>query len=1033
MKKQITDIQPRPVPGKSRAEEEAQLKLIISVAKERLKQAEAETETLSGQLHELMESYGPKEKEGLSMLRNIQVQMDQSKRDLMRRKKAREKPYFGRIDFKDAQRFGEECYYIGRAGIFKSPTEPIVIDWRAPVASLYYENTSGRCRYTVKNEGTYEVELRLKRTYEIENDQLKDYFDSDVVANDALLTKYLARNKTAVLGEIIATIQQEQNDIIRRSPKFNLIVQGVAGSGKTTVAMHRISYILYNYEEDFRPEDFYIIGSNRILLDYITSALPDLDVYGVRQMTMEQLFVRLLYEDWDDKRYRIRALDPADSGAWMKGSSQWFHALEAFCCTCEQNWIPRASVYVEETGALLMETADIDRYIKNHPGMSMQEKISGLNAVLLSRLENEMSGRYVTYPEALQKQLLRRYGRHFGGNVWKGSVFELYEQFLCHEEAAGNAVTYEKNDFDLYDLAALAYLYRRIKETDGIREASHMIIDEAQDFGMMAYEALAYCLRDCTYTIMGDVSQNIHCGYGLNDWEPLKKLFLPDGKSGFCILKKSYRNTIEISEFAAQILRHGSFAIYPAEPVCRHGHPVCIRECLGEAQMLLETEALLRQWLQEGRETLAVICGDDEEAAMVRRRLGASMTLADSDPESAGFIQGIMVLSVTYTKGLEFDGVVIYHPSRNRYPSDDASVRQLYVAVTRALHELAIVHQGDLTDLIALPAERDANLILPETSGDTANISRDDLPVQPGAPQQIVQPGEEATPGKHLTVPLLKYRDNRPINPSPYHFGDCPASGALRSPFGTEAVKAQSSGSGSSAVKKIKKTKHYLDVASVNGVLRLTPLAADIIRVQYKKDFKIPFKESFWEASPDILAQWRVRAGRSIVEAATDAVTVRFTAATGALSFFTPEGKLLLAEDPAHPRDLKSGGAPEAWSYFNWRNDEKIYAKGLLNDTLERMAHKARYISFGGMKMRMPLLVSDAGYGIGIAAPGTVLCCAISMYGTYVYADGTDQTDYYFLYGKSREGAVKLYRKLTDFSGNSPKPLPSPSKAIAHP
>ena len=124
------------------------------------------------------------------------------------------------------------------------------MDWRAPIASVYYESGLGPCQYTVSSEGTFTIDLKRKRTYEIENDHLKDFFDSDVVANDELLTKYLAKNKKAVLGEIIATIQKEQNLIIRRSPKTNIIVQGVAGSGKTTVAMHRISYILYNYSDD---------------------------------------------------------------------------------------------------------------------------------------------------------------------------------------------------------------------------------------------------------------------------------------------------------------------------------------------------------------------------------------------------------------------------------------------------------------------------------------------------------------------------------------------------------------------------------------------------------------------------------------------------------------------------------------------------------------------------------------------------------------------------------------------------------------
>lgn len=151
-----------------------------------------------------------------------------------------------------------------------------------------------------------------------------------------------------MLGEIIATIQQEQNLIIRRSPKTNLIVQGVAGSGKTTVAMHRISYILYNYEEDFRPEDFYIIGSNRILLNYITSVLPELDVYGIRQMTMEKLFIRLLYEDWDEEKYTVHTIDRADEKNSIKGGSGWFFDLENFCRTYEAEQIPREPVRLEK-------------------------------------------------------------------------------------------------------------------------------------------------------------------------------------------------------------------------------------------------------------------------------------------------------------------------------------------------------------------------------------------------------------------------------------------------------------------------------------------------------------------------------------------------------------------------------------------------------------------------------------------------------------------------------------------------------------
>lgn len=243
----------RPVPGLSREDEEQQLKEIIGIAKDNLARTETYVRELNEEYHDLVETYGPKDKEALEMLHNTQAQMRERQRDLIRCTKARKTPYFGRIDFRDSGLYREESYYVGRVGISDESSEPVVIDWRAPLASVYYENNTGRCTYTVKGEGTFAVDLDRKRTYEIANDQLKDFFDSDVVANDELLTKYLARNKTAVLGEIIATIQEEQNAIIRRTPKRNLIVQGVAGAGKTTVAMHRISYILYNmYGGDYK-------------------------------------------------------------------------------------------------------------------------------------------------------------------------------------------------------------------------------------------------------------------------------------------------------------------------------------------------------------------------------------------------------------------------------------------------------------------------------------------------------------------------------------------------------------------------------------------------------------------------------------------------------------------------------------------------------------------------------------------------------------------------------------------------------------
>lgn len=1020
----------RPVPGLDRSSEEEQLAGIIGIAQENLEKAEQYGAQLSDELHELMETYGTKDKEALAMFHNTQSQLRENQRDLLRCRKARRKPYFGRIDFRDPRFPQDESYYVGRVGISRNGSEPTVIDWRAPIASVYYENGLGSCTYTVKNEGSHTIDLKRKRTYEIADDRLIDFFDSDVVANDELLTKYLARNKSAVLGEIIATIQKEQNAVIRRSPRMNLIVQGAAGSGKTTVAMHRISYILYNYKEDFRPEDFYIIGSSRILLNYITSVLPDLDVYGVSQMTMEQLFIRLLYEDWDPAlcsvRHPARAKDKGPEDAMrIKGSYDWFHDLERFCRDYEEKMIPVERVMLDN-GVLLMKESTIRSCLKNNPLVSMQGKINMLNRILLARLENETTGRQMTYPPDVKKELQRKYRRHFGRDVWKGSVFEVYQDFLAAQAERGKAVPPVGTAFDLYDLAALAFIYKRIKEIDGIREASHVIIDEAQDFGMTAYGALAYCLRGCTYTIMGDVSQNIHFGYGLNDWEELKELLLKGLPDGFGVLKKSYRNTVEISDFATDILRHGSFPVYPADPIRRHGAPVRIVRCRDEAEMIRETAESVRKWQADGRETIAVICRDEEEASRVKRYLGSWLPLADTDPETADFTKGIMVLPVEYTKGLEFDAVLLYHPSEGNYPAEDAYVKLLYVAATRALHELAVVHMGDLTDLIGKPAPKRELNLLPEPSKKDRPVHTDNTgrPAADGAQaaggpretgygadtMRINSPDPAAVPSSLSQCaarrPLHAGTSGvLPVNPSPYPFGAAPDSRLLHRKAETEPEDF--------AIRDIKRTRQRLDLISRTGILRLTPVNEAVIRIQFLADTAPSTSpRGWWDCRPKAPVPWTARAGKSLVELSTQTLKIQADRRSGALRFFDRDGCRLLSENTALPRRVEVKDRIRTWEYFDWQKSEKLSAKGILTEDLKRMDHKARYISFGGKRLRMPLPVSEYGYGLGIAAEETVLCCNIPMYGTYLYTEGDRQIDYYFLCGKDYGEILKLYQKL---------------------
>ncbi len=1074
------------IPGLTREEEEAQLAKVIGIAEQNLGQAKADIRLANEDLADLMETYDAKEAEGLALWNNATAKLNAYQHGMARLEKARKKPYFGRIDFQDPRLSFLESYYIGRVGISDEKAEPVVLDWRAPISSVYYENSTGPCSYTVSSEGTFSIDLKRKRTYEIENDHLKDFFDSDVVANDELLTKYLAKNKKAVLGEIIATIQQEQNLIIRRSPKTNLIVQGVAGSGKTTVAMHRISYILYNYEEDFRPEDFYIIGSNRILLNYITSVLPELDVYGIRQMTMEQLFIRLLYEDWDEEKYMVHTIDRADEKNSIKGGSGWFFDLENFCRTYEAEQIPREPLRLEKTGTLLLDAEYIDNYCREQSTLSMEGKMCMLNEILLAKFENEVSGKEVTFPAREKKALKRKYETYFGDGKWKGSIFDLYSQFLEQQAEKGKAVEMPENSFDVYDLAALAYLYKRIKENDPVREASHVVIDEAQDFGMMAYQVLHYCLRDCTYTIMGDTSQNIHFSYGLNDWEELKKLILTGTYDAFGVLRKSYRNTVEISDFANEILRHGDFAIYPVEPVLRHGTTVQKEAFADEAALLAAGVQKIKAWQEQGYETIAVVCRDEAEAAATARKLKKYVPVVEENLETAEFGEGVMVLPVAYTKGLEFDAVLLLDPTEEKYPENDGQVKLLYVAATRALHELAVLYTGKLTGILAKKApkgrhnqefametltkakeyekvsltqketreenraigiqemdERNSHgpkriVIKPEqipgrAPGNTSTTGTAVMPksstgmrkaaaetgkeiaaktMQQRAPEGVSavfagaayrgKTGGKAPGSRPATAGIQSEKAEQPehMNTSPYAFGAIPENELLRMK-GHSRIKC--------AVKWAKKGKAAVEMASMYGILRITPITPEVIRISFVKGVTAKVQDTYWKPKADTLFPWSAKESKTAVLVETEKLRVMVEKKDGAVQFFTPDHKLVLSEKRDEPRMIDGG---MTWTFFDWSGSEKLKAKGILSTEWLDLTAKARYVSFGGKQARMPLVVSNRGYGIAAAASRTALLCNVRTFGTYLHTAGDGQIDYYFILGKDRDEIIKQYKEL---------------------
>lgn len=676
-------------PPADQAGEERHLRQCLEIIEENISAYEKKEREYQREVTELYQSVKKGEGDSYGLLiagRNI---LEHTQNALRKNRAALKKAYFGRIDYEDRTFGVSETCYIGKNGITRNQTEVVIVDWRAPAANVYYENELGEGSYDVPGSGAVTIRLDRKRTYDVDGRELLGFYDDDVAANDELLVKYLSQNKEAVLGDIIATIQKEQNEIIRDIPYKNMIVQGVAGSGKTTVALHRISYLLYNYDKEYKPSEFCIVGSSDMLLNYISSGLPELDVSHVRQMRMDKFVTYLMGKAWK-KKFKLTG----DNGDAPKKSRLAFaKRLEEFLERRREESLGLSAVADGELGVIFTEGSLREAADRNR-GLSLLQLEKLLNNRIAARIRFLCTGR----DENFKKGKLAEYRKYFDFAKYKWTETQIYLEFLEsleREEGAGfleTAGAVRQGRFDLYDAAAMALIWKRVllkKETD---EFSQIIIDEAQDFGEMLYYVIRRLLPGCYFTVMGDVSQNIRYETGMNDWEGLKEAMFEGEKDSFYVLAKSYRNTIEISGCAGRVLEHASQGAYQIQPVIRHGRPVEERTAKTE-ELAGVLKAVTDEVRGRGFETIAVICRSGEEAEEVR----GILELQRSEPGE--FKNGVMVLPVSLTKGLEFDAVILWKPDAEHYGVNKKDAKLLYVAITRALHELWLVGDREKSPL----------------------------------------------------------------------------------------------------------------------------------------------------------------------------------------------------------------------------------------------------------------------------------------------------------------------------------------------
>lgn len=649
-------------------------------------------------------------------------------------KNGQEKPYFGRIDFKENGK-KEEKLYIGKYGITDEKQNNIVIDWRAPVAGLYYDGEIGKVSY-IAPEGIIKGELSLKRQFEIENGKLLNCLDVDIVSNDSLLQKYLNDNNDVRLKNIISTIQSEQNTAIRKPINKNIIVQGVAGSGKTTIALHRIAYLVYNYHKLYKNNQYLVIGPNDVFIKYIKSVLPDLDVDEVGQKTYENLVIETLDEEIKIKSssntlnsYLLKK--ETDDIPKYKSSLRYKNCIDDFFLDyllniCDRDLeIKNFKILNRKQLEKIFETAidntsnfnaAIERfvllassYIENHIDNIINEITKQRNQMSNSNTKQVFMDYNFVKKEIEKgcKTALKNYITKY-----KTTPIKLYKKFI------DNIDNYEKNyeyinilknntlknikdnDYDFEDLAPLLHICHLLGNDKDLTNMRHVVVDEAQDLGEFNFIVLKECFKNATFSIYGDLAQSIYDYRSINSWEEVAKIL---GDTEILSFNKSYRTTDEIMSVANSVSEH--IGIEPSELSVRSGNKV-IFEKINKEKVAEIIKKKISLYKEEGYKTIAVISKYPLQSSYINDDLSFEGLFIPNITEKNDITlneNNICTISNYLSKGLEFDAVIINDASEFIYDSNNpADMKMLYVALTRALHKLDIIY----TDEISKPLKK---------------------------------------------------------------------------------------------------------------------------------------------------------------------------------------------------------------------------------------------------------------------------------------------------------------------------------------
>lgn len=601
-------------------------------------------------------------------------------------RKMLDSPFFGRVDFRYDGDDEPEIFYIGIGNFAERPGElPLIYDWRSPVSGLFYDFDRGPASYLAPG-GEMTGEICSKWQYKIRDGKMIYGFESDVKIDDDILKAELGSNGEVQLKNIIRTIQKEQNAIIRNTKDRILVIQGAAGSGKTSVALHRIAYLLYHDRQNLKSSNILILSPNGVFSDYISHILPELGEENIQEMSFDLFAYRKLQDtaaDCEDRCDQIERemRDPKAAERFaLKQSQAFVDQMEGFALELEDELMNFSDVSYKSF--VKSESEIITLFYDKFADIPLLSRMDAVAETFIDEIETLLNR---DLPEEERIPLIEKFRKMYETM----DFYVLYNRFLKKEgyqtlprrPLEKRKLRYE----DVYPVLYLKYRLSRQAERSNIK---HLVIDEMQDYSRLQYLIIRR-MFSCKMTILGDRAQT------MADQQQDVLQFLPGifGKDLRRIeMRKSYRNTVEIASYAANLIGVTDLELFE-----RHGMPVLERD-------VTDLEAALREAVdtlfpeEKTYETAAVIVPDEKTAERAYLILREILAEKDFDCEkrlswlnrdSSSFKKGLTVTTFYLAKGLEFDQVFSIFPKDEKR---EMMMQAQYIAATMALHELRVYH-----------------------------------------------------------------------------------------------------------------------------------------------------------------------------------------------------------------------------------------------------------------------------------------------------------------------------------------------------